>query len=215
MVVQKPFGEILSAFTWMAQDLYINKIEKIRLLLPESSRMLKSLRRTILVLHSKRGKKGSTQAKLMVAIAYNKGVVMCEQYEGSISGSKFAKLCDNHFPQAFMLSANPHYKLFLQDGDPSQNSAKAMQVFENMGAEVFSTPLRSPDLNPIENFFHSNSVKINEDSLNVTHETFQEFSERVKSIIVNYPTLKINKIIDSMDKRINMIIEHKGQIIKC
>ena len=30
MVVQKPFGEILSAFTWMAQDLYINKIQKIR-----------------------------------------------------------------------------------------------------------------------------------------------------------------------------------------
>ena len=151
----------------------------------------------------------------MVAIAYNKGVVMCEQYERSISGSKFAKLCDNRFPQAFMLSANPHYKLFLQDGDPSQNSAKAMQVFENMEAEVFSIPLRSPDLNPIENVFHLNLVKINEGSLNVTHEIFQEFSERVKSIIVNYPTLKINKIIDSMDKRINMIIEHKGQRIKC
>ena len=94
---------------------------------------------------------------------------------------------------------------------------KAMQVYENMGSKVFSIPLRSPDLNPIENFFHSISVKINEDSLNkiITHETFQEFSERVKSIIVNYPTLKINKIIDSIDKRINMIIQHKGQRIKC
>ena len=125
--------------------------------------------------------------------------------------------CDNHFPQTFMLSANPHDNLFLQDGDPSQNSAKAMQVFENMGAKVFSIPLRSPDLNPIENFFHSISVKINEESLNniIMHETFQEFSERVKRIIVNYPTLKINKIIDNMDKRINMIIQHKGQRIKC
>ena len=92
-----------------------------------------------------------------------------------------------------------------------------MQVFENMGSKVFSIPLRSPDLNPIENFFHSVSVKINEESLNkiITHETFQELSERVKSIIVNYPTLKINKIIDSIDKRINMIIQHKGQRIKC
>ena len=51
---------------------------------------------------------------------------------GSISSSKFAKLCDNHFPQAFMLSANPLDKLFLQDDNPSQNSAKAMQVFESM-----------------------------------------------------------------------------------
>ena len=67
-----------------------------------------------------------------------------------------------------------------------------------------------------EDFFHSILVKINEDSLNknIRHETFKEFSERVKSIIVNYPTLKINKIIDSMDKWINMIIEHKAQRIK-
>ena len=161
-------------------------------------------------------KEGSTQAKFMVAITYNKGVVTCERYEGSISGSKFAKLCDNHFPQAFMLSANPHDKLFLQDGDPSQNSAKALPVLQNMGAEVFSISPRSPDLNPIENFFYLISVKINEDSLNknITHETFQELCERVKSIIVNYPTLKINRIIDSIDKRINIIIEHKGQRIK-
>ena len=112
----------------------------------------------------------------MVAIAYNKGIVMCEQYEGNISGSKVESLWENHFPQAFMLSANPHDKLFLEDGDPSQNSAKAMQAFENMGAEAFSIPPRSPDLNPMENFFHSISVKINEDSLNknITHETFQE-----------------------------------------
>ena len=119
-------------------------------------------------------KEGSTQAKFMAAIAYNKDVVMCKQYEGSISGSKFAKLCDNHFPQAFMLTSNPNDKLFLQDGDPSQNSIKAMQVFQNMVAEVFSIPPSSPDLNPIESFFHSISVKINEDSLtkNITHETF-------------------------------------------
>ena len=29
MVLQKTFGEILSDFTWMAQDLYINKIQKL------------------------------------------------------------------------------------------------------------------------------------------------------------------------------------------
>ena len=91
-----------------------------------------------------------------------------------------------------------------------------MQVFENLGTEVFSTAPRSRDMKPIENFFHSISVKINENFLNknITHETFKEFSERVKGIIVNYPTTKINKIIDSIDKRINMIIEHKGQRIK-
>ena len=148
----------------------------------------------------------------MVAIAYNKSVVMCEQYEESISDSKFVK----HFPEAFSLIANPHNKLFLQDGDPSQNSAKAILVIQNMVVEVSSILPWSPNLNPIKTVFHSIPVKINEDSLNnnIMHETFQEFCERVKSIIVNYPTLKINRMIDSMDKRINMIMEHKEQRIK-
>ena len=30
MVAQKAFGEIISAFTWMTQNLYMNKIRKIR-----------------------------------------------------------------------------------------------------------------------------------------------------------------------------------------
>lgn len=52
------------------------------------------------------------------------------------------KDCGNHFQQAFMLSANLHDKLFLQDSNLNQNSTKAMQVFENTGAEVFLIPPR-------------------------------------------------------------------------
>ena len=99
---------------------------------PKAQEWRKSCEELSLFCTAKGKKEGSTQAKFMVAITYNKGVVKCERYEGSISGSKFAKLYDNHFPQAFMLSANRHDKLFLQDGDPSQNTAKAMQVFENI-----------------------------------------------------------------------------------
>ena len=52
------------------------------------------------------------------------------------------KDCGNHFQQPFMLSANLHDKLFLQDSNLNQNSTKAMQVFENTGAEVFLIPPR-------------------------------------------------------------------------
>ena len=52
------------------------------------------------------------------------------------------KDCGNHFQQAFMLSANLHDKLFLQDSNLNQNSTKAVQVFENTGAEVFLIPPR-------------------------------------------------------------------------
>ena len=160
-------------------------------------------------------KEGETQAKFMVAILYNRGVVMCEQYT-KISGEKFAKMVDRHFPQAFALSINPHDQKFLQDGDPSQNSACAMEILENIGATVVKIPARSPDLNPIENFFNLVDRAIFEDTIqkNITSETFTEFSTRIRDIIVNYPRTVIDKIIQSMDKRISMVIKVKGNRIK-
>ena len=38
--------------------------------------------------------------------------------------------------------------LFLQDNDLSQNSAKAKEAPNNIGAEVVKSPARSPDLDP-------------------------------------------------------------------
>ena len=42
--------------------------------------------------------------------------------------------------------------LFLQDNDPSQNSAKATEALTTIRAEVVKFPQRPPDLNPIKNF---------------------------------------------------------------
>ena len=77
---------------------------------------------------TKKGKKeGSTQAKFMVAISYDRGVVMCEQFK-TISGPKFAKMMDNCLPEVFDLSINSHDRRFLQDGDPSQYPEKSWKI---------------------------------------------------------------------------------------
>ena len=161
-------------------------------------------------------KEGEKQAKFMVGISYTRGVVICEQYTDGLSGDKFARIIDNCFPQAFDLSVNPWQRVFLQDGDPSQNSALAGEILENIGASVFSIPARSPDLNPIENFFHLVAKAIKEDAIQkqIRSETFTQFSERVRDIIVNYPVKKIDRIIGSMDKRVQMVITAKGNRIK-
>lgn len=86
-----------------------------------------------------------------------------------------------------------------------------------MGARKFSIPPRSPDMNPIENIFHLVKRKLNSDAIenNITHEGFKEFSDRVKKTMTNFPTNIIdNTTIDSMDKRISLIIKSKGQRIK-
>ena len=125
---------------------------------------------------------GGKVAHFIAAIAHGKGMVLCEQYHGKLNGQNFANFVRGHFPGLFHNSSNPKGKLFLQDGDPSQNSKKAKEAMHGMGARKFNIPPRSPDMNPIENIFHPVKRKLNSDAIenNITHEGFKEFSDRVK-----------------------------------
>ena len=166
-----------------------------------------------------KGKKAGTggrMAHFIVAIAYRKGVMLCEQYQERFTGKCYAEFVRKHFPRAFAESANPRGKLFLQDGDPRQNSAAAKRALDDVDAKLFSIPPRSPDINPIENLFHLIQSKLDRDALerNITNENFERFSERVKETMENYPVDTIDKIIDSMDRRISEIIKCKGQRLK-
>ena len=63
-----------------------------------------------------KGKKaGKKSANFMVAISKGKGVVMCKQYFGAITGRKFARIIRTKLDD----------KVFLQDGCPRQNRAWA------------------------------------------------------------------------------------------
>ena len=165
---------------------------------------------------SKGKKEGTTQAKFMVAISYKCGVVLCEQLTKRMNGKSFAKLVCDHFPLAFSISINPKSKRLLQDGCPVQNSKKAKRAFDRIGAHLFCIPARSPDINPIENLFHLVGRKLKQQALvkKITSETYEEFSLRVKNTLLEYPSGEIDKIIESMDKRISDIIKAKGHRIK-
>ena len=99
-------------------------------------------------------KEGLTQARFFVAITNGRGVTLAEQYCGRTNSNIYWKFVDKNFEQAFNLSGNNDNRLFLQDGDPSQNSARAWKIYDNLSATVFKIPPRSPDLNPIDNFFY-------------------------------------------------------------
>ncbi len=159
---------------------------------------------------------GSRMVHFIVAIAYRKGVMLCEQYEERFTGTYYAEFVRKYFPRAFTNSANPRGKLFLQDGDPRQNSVAAKWALDDVNAKLFSIPPRSPDINPIENLFHLIQSKLDRDALdqNITKETFERFSERVKQTMESYPVDTIDKIIDSMDKRMADIIKCNGQRLK-
>ena len=71
--------------------------------------------------------------------------------------AQWGKFCQNSqegLSKAFRDSINPKNKLFLQDGNPIQNSKKANRAFDAIGCKLFAIPARSPDVNPIENIFN-------------------------------------------------------------
>lgn len=166
-----------------------------------------------------KGKKAGVEgrvAKFFVSICYGKGAIACDQYLERLNGPMFVKYVQSRFPQIFAVSANPRAKRFLQDGDPSQNCALSQKAFKEVGAILFKIPARSPDLNPIENFFNVVSKRLMQDALDkqIKKETFEEFSNRVKETILNFDKQYINKLIGSMDKRIGNVIKRRGCRLK-
>ena len=159
---------------------------------------------------------GGSVAHFMAAIAYGKGVIVAEQYFGRINADIFSSFVREHFASMFKKSANPKGKLFLQDGDPSQNSCKARTAWDEEGARKFSIPARSPDLNPIENIFNIVKKKLHDVALKneIVRENFDEFSARIKRTLESVPVDTVDKTIISMNKRIDMVVSRKGQRIR-
>ena len=156
---------------------------------------------------------GGKVAHFMVAIAYMKGVILCEQYEGRVNGEMFANFIYKHFESTFERSANPAGKLFLQDGDPSQNSKKAKIALDAVGARKFSIPPRSPDMNPIENVFNFAKDTLHQQALdqNITFENMEQYSAQVKHTLENISIAYLNKTINSMDKRTTLVTKSGGK----
>ena len=135
-------------------------------------------------------------AHFFVAISHTKGVISCEQYTDVLTGELFADFVNGNFVDLFRSCKNPDSGMFLQDGDPRQNSKAAQTALQHLGMQCFSIPARSPDLNPIENLFHLVNNKLKTEALeqNIRKETFEEFSARVKLCIQRYTCIPFNGI---------------------
>ena len=97
-----------------------------------------------------KGKKvgtGGRVVKLIVAISYDCGVILCEQYE-HMNGEFFSNFVEKHFEQLFK-NSHKETRLWIQDGDPTQNSGIAQKAMKRVNAQLLKIPPRSPDKNPI------------------------------------------------------------------
>ena len=159
---------------------------------------------------------GGRVAHFICAIAHGRGMILAEQYQGRLNGQAFAAFIREQFPNLFERSANPTGRMFLQDGCPIQNSRKAKDAIDEVNARLFKIPVRSPDLNPIENIFHNVKRELRDEALrtHLTFENFEDFSIRCQRTLLNVSQGLVDRTIESMPKRIDMIIKSKGQRIK-
>ena len=140
---------------------------------------------------------------------------MCHQYD-KLEGAYFAEFVQDNFENMFRKANKNGSRLFVQDNCPVQNSASARHALRVKKAKQLKLPPRSGDIHCIENFFHTVKVELDKQALelNITRETYEEFSERVIRTITNMPVDVVDKIIESMDNRISLVINSKGQRTK-
>ena len=160
---------------------------------------------------------GSTLVKFFVAITYGEGVILCKSYD-HLTGTFLAKFIEEHFNLLLVNTNKNGRRLWLQDDDPSQNSSDAKRAMCNCNCDLslFQIPPRSPDLNPIENFFHLVRCKLKSDALalNITKQTLEEFKARIVRTICSIPVDIINRTIASMLVRLQRVIDSKGSRIE-
>ena len=106
--------------------------------------------------------------------------------------------------------------MFVQDGDPCQNSKAAKATLDKIGAVQFRIPLRSPNLNLIENAFIKSRKKLSSDAVkySISKESYAKFVERVVNTLLSYPIEPTDNIIKSMPKRISKAVQSKGHCLK-
>lgn len=153
---------------------------------------------------------GGNVLKMFVAISYDEGIICAHSYK-KLDGDNFSVFVQENFNGIFAASKKDS-RLWIQDGDPSQNSSKAKKAFQCVDAELLPIPPRSPDCNPIENVFKQVKDRLNDQAINnnIECESFEEFEHRVKEVLLNFAVPSVNTIIESMGKRMRELIRGKG-----
>lgn len=103
-------------------------------------------------------------------------------------------------------------KTFMQDGAPCHRSKKVMEVLRKEKFSILDWPGNSPDLNPIENCWSYMKKKLKEDH---TITSVPKMMQAIKKMWVKDMSLDYFKGLSaSMPRRLQMVIEQKGEMTK-
>ena len=89
---------------------------------------------------------------------------------------------DQHLHRLFQLAEKGDSRLWMQDGDPSQNSALEKAAIARVNSTVIELPPRSPHLHVIEN----SQLRKQARDHKIRRGTFEEFKGRVMNTFFHF-----------------------------
>lgn len=109
------------------------------------------------------------------------------------------------------LLRNLNIRYLWDDNDPIHRSEKVMRYIRQKKIILIKPPSNSPDISPIENAFSILKRKLDDYRIARNDEELISIVKRAWSTISNETA---ESLVGSMPKRINMLMENQGNIIK-
>ena len=130
-------------------------------------------------------------------------------FEGIMNAPVFIEILERTLvPFLRQKFPQPSTHRFMQDNDPKHTSRAAVQFYSSAGINWWRTPPESPDMNPIENFWHELKEYIRRE---VKPRNKEELVGGILRFWQTVDVFKCNRYIDHLRKVLPAVIEHDGK----
>ncbi|QRV82134.1 Transposase [Ceratobasidium sp. AG-Ba] len=132
--------------------------------------------------------------------------------ERSLNKELYLEILGDEFSRSLeYLGMEPGEVIFQQDNASSHKAKVCLKWFEDHGIEVMEWPANSPDLNPIENLWAELKRRLGE--YEDPPGGILELWERVQDVWNSFGEDYCQKLIESMPRRMAMVLRRKGKAI--
>jgi transposase len=135
------------------------------------------------------------------------GVGNLTTIEGTMDANYYIDILADNLRESIDDLHGQNRVVFQQDNDPKHNANITKAFLANENVEVMSWPAQSPDLNPIEHLWDELERRVHK---NRHFRTAEELWGSIQAEWMEMPVEVTRKLVRSMPKRIQEVIDNKG-----